>query len=89
MSNFLSEDGSFEKIFPFLRYGQIKYNTLENMGFDCSYTSIITLKDSSISSPPHTVVLKANTSKLMREFLEYFRRFGHLASFMSDVKGYL
>jgi len=30
VSNFLAEDGSFEKSFSLLSYGQIEDNTLEN-----------------------------------------------------------
>lgn len=32
---------------------------------------------------------KKNNGELMQSFLEYFRRFGHLASFVSDVEEYL
>jgi len=60
VSNLLSEDGSFEKSFPLLSYGQIEDNTLENLNLDCSYPSIKTGKDSGRSSPPPTVIPKAD-----------------------------
>lgn len=68
VSNFLSEDGSFEKSFPLLGYGQIEDNTLENLNLDCSYPSIKTGKDSSRSPPPQTVIPKADPDAAKCDF---------------------